>query len=133
MVVSTWRSYLPRDVRSRVWETTKVGWHLGFTAFGGPPVHFKIVGNFFVCLYKLSIILTATCLKFNDKFVKKLQWIDEQLVSRVFCELMLAYVKLMMVSRSFKSYSVCLKLFLDRPARKCSTVSTSFTGVHSPL
>lgn len=23
----------------------RVNWHLGFTAFGGPPVHFKIVSR----------------------------------------------------------------------------------------
>ncbi|KAJ5549812.1 hypothetical protein N7535_002246 [Penicillium sp. DV-2018c] len=41
----------------------QVNWHLGFTAFGGPPVHFKI---------------------FYDKFVTKLNWIDEQLYQELF-------------------------------------------------
>jgi hypothetical protein len=27
----------------RIWEIVEQGWYLGFTAFGGPPVHFKIV------------------------------------------------------------------------------------------
>ncbi|KAH7184645.1 FAD dependent oxidoreductase-domain-containing protein [Fusarium flagelliforme] len=44
-------------------QTLKVNWHLGFTAFGGPPVHFKI---------------------FHDKFVKKLKWIDEQIYQELF-------------------------------------------------
>lgn len=38
-------------------------WHLGFTSFGGPAVHFKI---------------------FHDRFVKKLQWIDEQMYQELF-------------------------------------------------
>jgi hypothetical protein len=29
-----------------IWKILQVNWHLGFTAFGGPPVHFKIVSNF---------------------------------------------------------------------------------------
>jgi hypothetical protein len=32
---------------SKVWDRTvdmtMANWHLGFTAFGGPPVHFQIV------------------------------------------------------------------------------------------
>jgi hypothetical protein len=27
----------------QLWEVVEQGWYLGFTAFGGPPVHFKIV------------------------------------------------------------------------------------------
>ncbi|KAM3536859.1 hypothetical protein ARSEF1564_010219, partial [Beauveria bassiana] len=42
----------------QTWPTIRNNWHLGITAFGGPPVHFKI---------------------FHDKFVLKLNWIDEQL------------------------------------------------------
>ena len=26
-------------------NTVKENWYLGFTSFGGPPVHFKIVSN----------------------------------------------------------------------------------------
>jgi hypothetical protein len=32
-----------RSAADRAWQTVKVNWHLGITAFGGPPVHFKIV------------------------------------------------------------------------------------------
>ncbi|KAK0385318.1 hypothetical protein NLU13_7794 [Sarocladium strictum] len=49
--------------RSRLWDTVRHNWHLGFTAFGGPPVHFKI-------LY--------------DKFHVKLHWIDEQMYQELF-------------------------------------------------
>ncbi|KAH6641129.1 chromate transporter-domain-containing protein [Chaetomium tenue] len=57
---------LPRYVRSlgrRAWKVVQVNWHLGVTAFGGPPVHFRI---------------------FNEKFVKKTEWIDEQVFQELF-------------------------------------------------
>ncbi|KAF7536927.1 hypothetical protein G7Z17_g12958 [Cylindrodendrum hubeiense] len=38
-------------------------WHMGFTSFGGPPVHFKI---------------------FYDKFAVKLRWLDEQVYQELF-------------------------------------------------
>ncbi|KAJ5573155.1 hypothetical protein N7450_010139 [Penicillium hetheringtonii] len=47
----------------RIWDILQVNWHIGFTAFGGPPVHFKI---------------------FYDKFVLRLNWIDEQLYQELF-------------------------------------------------
>ncbi|KAK0742244.1 chromate transporter-domain-containing protein [Apiosordaria backusii] len=57
---------LPRRVRAlarRGWKVLRVNWHLGVTAFGGPPVHFKI---------------------FNEKFVQKTKWIDEQVFQEIF-------------------------------------------------
>ncbi|SCV50018.1 related to chromate transport protein [Fusarium fujikuroi] len=62
MVVGGWENSL-RRAADRALQTLKVNWHLGFTAFGGPPVHFKI---------------------FHDKFVTKLQWIDEQIFQELF-------------------------------------------------
>ncbi|KAI9151557.1 transporter [Paramyrothecium foliicola] len=62
MVSNDWESRARRAARS-AGETLKVNWHLGFTSFGGPPVHFKI---------------------FHDKFVNKLHWIDEQLYQELF-------------------------------------------------
>ncbi|KAH6848204.1 chromate transporter-domain-containing protein [Chaetomium sp. MPI-CAGE-AT-0009] len=56
----------PRRARAlalRAWKVLRVNWHLGVTAFGGPPVHFRI---------------------FNEKFVKKTQWIDEQIYQELF-------------------------------------------------
>ncbi|XXH03495.1 hypothetical protein Hte_009900 [Hypoxylon texense] len=47
----------------RVRETLMANWYLGMSSFGGPPVHFKI---------------------FHTKFVKKLEWIDEQLYNELF-------------------------------------------------
>ncbi|KAH7115561.1 hypothetical protein EDB81DRAFT_767516 [Dactylonectria macrodidyma] len=43
----------------RIWSIIRENWYLGFTSFGGPPVHFKIS---------------------HDKFVTKLSWINEQVV-----------------------------------------------------
>lgn len=40
-------------------EITKQTWYLGFTAFGGPPVHFQI---------------------FHARFVQREKWVDEQTV-----------------------------------------------------
>ncbi|KAK4118181.1 hypothetical protein N657DRAFT_667294, partial [Parathielavia appendiculata] len=57
---------LPPSVRAlsrRAWKVIRVNWHLGVTAFGGPPVHFKI---------------------FNERFVKRTQWIDEQVFQELF-------------------------------------------------
>ena len=34
----------------KIWDVVVVNWHLGFTAFGGPPVHFKIVSYSFLPL-----------------------------------------------------------------------------------
>ncbi|RYP36316.1 hypothetical protein DL767_003469 [Monosporascus sp. MG133] len=50
-------------IARRLWNTTKENWYLGFTSFGGPPVHFKI---------------------FRDKFVDKRQWIDDQVYQELF-------------------------------------------------
>ncbi|KAK4193291.1 chromate transporter-domain-containing protein [Podospora australis] len=47
----------------RFWNVVRENWYLGFTSFGGPPVHFKI---------------------FRDKFVTKLGWIDEQVYQELF-------------------------------------------------
>ncbi|KAG9239531.1 chromate transporter-domain-containing protein [Amylocarpus encephaloides] len=48
---------------SQVLDFLRVNWHLGFTAFGSPPVHFQI---------------------FHRKFVEKEKWIDEQLYQEIF-------------------------------------------------
>ncbi|KAK4032048.1 chromate transporter-domain-containing protein [Parachaetomium inaequale] len=52
-----------RALGRRAWKVIRVNWHLGVTAFGGPPVHFQI---------------------FNKKFVKKTEWIDEQVFQELF-------------------------------------------------
>ncbi|OBT54304.1 hypothetical protein VE04_05933 [Pseudogymnoascus sp. 24MN13] len=52
---------------SKVWDravdVVAANWHLGFTAFGGPPVHFQIL---------------------HKKFVEKYEWVDEQMFQEVF-------------------------------------------------
>ncbi|GLI73622.1 hypothetical protein PoHVEF18_001842 [Penicillium ochrochloron] len=62
MSSSGWK-YEAREAGLRVWKILQVNWYLGFTAFGGPPVHFKI---------------------FYDKYVLKLNWVDEQLYQELF-------------------------------------------------
>jgi hypothetical protein len=44
MAVGGWEHAI-RRAADRGLQTLQVNWHLGFTAFGGPPVHFKIVSN----------------------------------------------------------------------------------------
>lgn len=53
----------PGQTAKQMWSVIEQGWYLGFTAFGGPPVHFKI---------------------FHDKYVDKLGWIDEQMYQELF-------------------------------------------------
>ncbi|KAH7326999.1 chromate transporter-domain-containing protein [Rhexocercosporidium sp. MPI-PUGE-AT-0058] len=57
------KKWYPGNPGRRLWEVVEQGWYLGFTSFGGPPVHFKI---------------------FHDKYVDKLGWIDEQMYQELF-------------------------------------------------
>lgn len=49
-LISQLRKHIPKSsnpygsVYEGIADVIKVQWHLGFTAFGGPPVHFQIVG-----------------------------------------------------------------------------------------
>ncbi|KAJ2893811.1 hypothetical protein MKZ38_008220 [Zalerion maritima] len=58
-----------------LWDTVRENWYLGFTSFGGPPVHFKIYRNNFT-----NKVIT----QFHDKFVVKKEWIDEQVYQELF-------------------------------------------------
>ncbi|PON22488.1 hypothetical protein TGAM01_v208572 [Trichoderma gamsii] len=60
--ISYWESKVKKTL-IQAWPVVSNNWHLGMTAFGGPPVHFKIL---------------------HDKFVLKLNWIDEQLYQELF-------------------------------------------------
>ncbi|KAL6864187.1 chromate transporter domain-containing protein [Trichoderma novae-zelandiae] len=62
MGVSSWE-YTINRYGQRAAEILAAEWHLGFTAFGGPPVHFKI---------------------FHGRFVTKLKWVDDQLYQELF-------------------------------------------------
>jgi hypothetical protein len=33
------------NIRDQLWNTLRENWYLGFTSFGGPPTHFKIVSH----------------------------------------------------------------------------------------
>ena len=60
-------------------EVVAKNWHLGFTAFGGPPVHFQIVRSDAASIIVMNLL--ANSLKLHKKFVTKNEWVDEQLVS----------------------------------------------------
>ncbi len=40
---SNWVCDMDWNLGPRFWNIVTANWHLGFTSFGGPPVHFKIV------------------------------------------------------------------------------------------
>lgn len=42
MSIGYWETKLKKSI-VQAWPTIRNNWHLGVTAFGGPPVHFKIV------------------------------------------------------------------------------------------
>jgi hypothetical protein len=42
-----WGSWQPARLKAGLWNTISINYHLGFTSFGGPPVHFKIVSSCF--------------------------------------------------------------------------------------
>ncbi|PKS06153.1 hypothetical protein jhhlp_007470 [Lomentospora prolificans] len=63
MGVKRWQDWLPADAGEKLSNTLRQNYYLGFTSFGGPPVHFKI---------------------FHDKFVDRLHWIDEQVYQELF-------------------------------------------------
>lgn len=62
MAIRRW-GWRPENLGRGLANTIRNNYRLGLTAFGGPPVHFKI---------------------FHDKFVQKLQWIDEQTYQELF-------------------------------------------------
>lgn len=51
------------SLQSRLIEVVRQTWYLGFTSFGGPPVHFQI---------------------FHARFVEKEKWVDEQTYQELF-------------------------------------------------
>ena len=55
-------------------------WHLGFTCFGGPAVHFQIASALPSLTLRL-LLNSLTRLQFREKFVEKYHWIDDQMVS----------------------------------------------------
>ncbi|OJJ54851.1 hypothetical protein ASPSYDRAFT_210594 [Aspergillus sydowii CBS 593.65] len=66
----TWRSHVGANpgraeepLFGRLSEVVRHTWYLGFTAFGGPPVHFQI---------------------FHARFVEKEKWVDEQTYQELF-------------------------------------------------
>lgn len=68
----------------RFWKRSReiilINWHLGFTAFGGPAVHFQLVRGPHLPKNFLRVVIDKFC-QFHEIFVKKHQWIDDKLVS----------------------------------------------------
>jgi hypothetical protein len=83
-----WRYVTSTQVDSAIWDRTKdvfsKNWHLGFTAFGGPPVHFQIVSMLQSETQYLEEYIPDTA-QLHKKFVERHKWIDEQLVSNSPC------------------------------------------------
>ena len=48
MAIRRWGGWQHVNVGGKLWSAIKTNYHLGFTSFGGPPVHFKIVSCSFV-------------------------------------------------------------------------------------
>lgn len=49
-----WESVSNWSLAPRLWNTIRETWYLGFTSFGGPPVHFKIVCPYLTILALLE-------------------------------------------------------------------------------
>lgn len=58
-------AYAEVPLLGRLSEVVRHTWYLGFTSFGGPPVHFQI---------------------FYARFVEKEKWVDEQTVGTYLSE-----------------------------------------------
>lgn len=65
----------------RSWEIVSVNWHLGFTAFGGPAVHFQLARRPHHLKNLLSAVFVDEFWQFHEIFVQKHQWIDDKFVS----------------------------------------------------
>lgn len=68
----------------RFWKRSReiilINWHLGFTAFGGPAVHFQLVRRPHHPKKSLRAVIDEFW-QFHEIFVKKHQWIDDRFVS----------------------------------------------------
>jgi hypothetical protein len=89
---STARRMLGRrwHVPETVWETLNKNGHLGFTCFGGPPVHFQIVSGthslkrVWPASGHPSVLTLRWGWQFHKKFVEKYQWLNEPMFQELF-------------------------------------------------
>lgn len=86
----------------RIAEVFSRTWDLGFTAFGGPPVHFQIAHQRFV-----------------EGRSGKTPWIDEQIVSDEFTD----ELHILIPRASIKSSSQYVKLYQVQAALRCYSPS----------
>ena len=96
----TWRSHggtnparVEEPLFGRLSEVVRHTWYLGFTSFGGPPVHFQI---------------------FHARFVEKEKWVDEQTVGAI-CLIGVVRTN----GCSIKSSSPYVRDFQDQGQPKC--------------
>lgn len=83
----------------RLSETIRHTWYLGFTSFGGPPVHFQI---------------------FHTRFVEQEKWVDEQTVHICLAED--SYSEKLIDTHSTKSCLPYARVFPGRPLQRCYSV-----------
>ena len=88
-------------------------WDLGFTAFGGPPVHFQIEHRRFV-----------------QGTHGRIPWIDERVVSLVSSWEVALCKDVSLYSSSIKSYSRFVKPYPDQEALRCYSASFSSTPAY---
>lgn len=50
MAIRHWSGGHPVNIGAKLWNAVHTNYYLGFTSFGGPPVHFKIVSYSFVLM-----------------------------------------------------------------------------------
>lgn len=90
MTVACWNEFENncsrlRAVIIRFWKHSReiilINWHLGFTAFGGPAVHFQLVKRPHHQKMFPSADYINEFWQFHEIFVKKHQWIDDSFVS----------------------------------------------------
>jgi hypothetical protein len=119
-VRAKWEAKLAQIGDKALKNTVRRNWHMGVTSFGGPPVHFKIVG---AEAHEWEYLET-NLEQFHDKFTKRLGWIDEQLVSdfRPGCYRLTADGW-----DSIKSCSASARRSPGRRARRCTMLSISST------
>jgi hypothetical protein len=87
-VISLRRSaagHIRRHLPSRsgaAWETVEKNGMLGFVCFGGPPVHFQIVRDFYESY--IAPIAVSDPSQFHQRFVNKYQWVSEPMFQELF-------------------------------------------------
>ena len=91
----------------RLSEVVRHTWYLGFTSFGGPPVHFQI---------------------FHARFVEQEKWVDEQTVGMHGFDVQ---YRQGLTGKSIKNSSLSVRACRDRVRPRCYSAWRCFTLVSS--